>query len=370
MAPAIETQPRAETVAPGATATFTASASTPAGCRSATVQWYSEAPGQQTFTAIAGAISPTYTTPATTRAESGTLFEASFKNEAGTTATKSVALTVSSRPAKPLKLTPARLKAATATKAYSLTLTASAGEGPYRFTETGSLPEGLSWNLAGETEGSIELHGTPTRAGTSTVTVEASDSSDPARTVRREYTLTVGLDVTTGIGKATASEPYEKQLATTGGTGPYTYTVTGGSLPADMHLSEAGLITGTPPTAGTSSFAVTVADSSHPALTATVHATLTVRLDIEPAKLPAATTNAPYNDGHGVQLTARGGSGDYTYTATGLPPGLQATSGGLITGTPTEEGTYNVTVEIADAANPAIDASRNYNLKVSSKAKK
>ncbi len=369
-APAIEAQPASTTVTPGSTASFKASASTPAGCGAPTVQWYSEAPGQSTFSEIAGATSGTYTTPATTKAQSGTLFEAVFKNETGTTATKQVTLTVSNKPASPLKLTPGKLKAATATKAYSLLLSASTGEGPYRFTEAGSLPEGLSWNTAAEAEGSIELHGIPTKAGTATVVVEASDSSNPARSVRREYTLTVGLDLSGGLGKATATEPYEKQLTTVGGTAPYTYTLTGGTPPLGIHLSDTGLLSGTPPTAGTSQFTVTVTDSSHPAFTATLHATLTVRLDIEPAKLPAGTINTPYGTGgHGIQLSAKGGSGEYTYTASGLPPGLEINSG-LITGTPTEEGTYTVSIEIGDATNPAIDATRNYNLKINAKAKK
>jgi large repetitive protein len=277
---------------------------------------------------------------------------------------------VSSKPVKPLKLTPGKLKAAIATKAYSLLLTASAGEGPYYFTEAGSLPEGLSWNTTGEAEGSIELHGTPARAGAATVTIEAIDSSNPAKTVRREYTLTIGLDLSASLGKATATEHYEKQLTTSGGTGPYAYTLTGGSLPENVHLSETGLITGTPPAAGTSSFTIAVTDSSKPAFTATLHATLIVRLDIEPSKLPAGTLNTRYGtSGHGVQLTAKGGSGNYTYTATGLPPGLEINNG-LITGTPTEEGTYTTAIEIHDAANPELNATRKYTLKVSAKAKK
>src|SRR3954453_3015061 len=35
------------------------------------------------------------------------------------------------------------------------------------------------------------------------------------------------------------------------------------------------------------------------------------------------------------QLTASGGTGSYTWTATGLPPGLTISSSGLISGTPT-----------------------------------
>jgi hypothetical protein len=119
-----------------------------------------------------------------------------------------------------------------------------------------------------------------------------------------------------------------------------------------------------------SQFAITVTDSSTPALSATVHAALTVRLDIQPSKLPAGTLNIPYGpSGHGVQLTAEGGSGNYAYTAAGLPPGLEITDG-LITGTPSEEGTYTTAIEIHDATNHELDATRNYTVKVNPKAKK
>jgi hypothetical protein len=39
-----------------------------------------------------------------------------------------------------------------------------------------------------------------------------------------------------------------------------------------------------------------------------------------------------------------------SYTATGLPPGLSASSGGLISGDPTTPGTYSVTISDGDAA--------------------
>ncbi len=44
-----------------------------------------------------------------------------------------------------------------------------------------------------------------------------------------------------------------------------------------------------------------------------------------------------------LQLTASGGTGSYTWTVSGLPAGLSATSAGLISGTPTTAGTYSVT---------------------------
>src|SRR5208282_613414 len=99
--PAISEQPLAQTVIAGETATFNAAGSTPTDCSAPTVQWYSEAPGAESFTAISEATSPTYTTPATTTTQSGTKFEAIFKNAAGTTTTDEVTLTVNPACVKP-----------------------------------------------------------------------------------------------------------------------------------------------------------------------------------------------------------------------------------------------------------------------------
>src|SRR5262249_32503216 len=51
------------------------------------------------------------------------------------------------------------------------------------------------------------------------------------------------------------------------------------------------------------------------------------------------------------QLTASGGMPPYTWTAIGLPPGLILNpTTGLITGKPIQDGNYNVTVTVIDAA--------------------
>lgn len=65
------------------------------------------------------------------------------------------------------------------------------------------------------------------------------------------------------------------QIPATGGTPPYTFAITGGSLPPGLTMSAAGLISGTPTAAGTFTFTVTVTDAA--AATASVTCSIVIR---------------------------------------------------------------------------------------------
>jgi hypothetical protein len=61
----------------------------------------------------------------------------------------------------------------------------------------------------------------------------------------------------------TLGNSYSQTVAANGGTGPYTFAVTSGSLPASLSLnSSTGVISGTPTATGTSSFTITATDSA------------------------------------------------------------------------------------------------------------
>jgi hypothetical protein len=70
----------------------------------------------------------------------------------------------------------------------------------------------------------------------------------------------IELDDTLADG--TVGTAYTGTVTATGGTGPYTYAVTSGTLPAGLSLSSGGAVSGTPTTAATSAFTVTATDAN------------------------------------------------------------------------------------------------------------
>ena len=80
---------------------------------------------------------------------------------------------------------------------------------------------------------------------------------------------------------------YSETISAVGGTSPYTYSISAGSLPDGLSMSSAGVISGTPTTAGTSTFTVTVTDNT--GATGTQQFSITV--------VAATTTSTPSNYG-------------------------------------------------------------------------
>ena len=91
VAPTIVLQPLDVTVAAPATGTFTAAAN---GTPSPTVQWQISLDAGVTWANISGATTGSYTTPATTVADSGERFRAVFTNASGSIASNAAILTV------------------------------------------------------------------------------------------------------------------------------------------------------------------------------------------------------------------------------------------------------------------------------------
>jgi Putative Ig domain/IPT/TIG domain/Carbohydrate binding domain (family 11) len=67
---------------------------------------------------------------------------------------------------------------------------------------------------------------------------------------------------TTSLPGGTQGSAYSQSVTATGGTAPYTWSISAGSLPAGLSMSSAGAISGTPTGTGTSNFTVQCSDSA------------------------------------------------------------------------------------------------------------
>lgn len=348
-APSITSQPMSQTITVGQMATFSVSAS---GSGVLGYQW------KKNGTAIAGATSSSYTTPAETTSDNLAQFIVVVSNSVGSVTSSAAILTVNTATSSSaVKIATTSLPAGQVGGTYQALLTANGGAAPYAWRlSSGSLPGGLS--LSGGT-----ISGTPTVAGTSSFVVSITDSSVPTA---QTATQSLSINITTSISALQVStsflpndevgSPYLISLYASGGTPGYTWSISSGTLPVGLSLnSSAGTISGTPTVVGTSNFTVQVRDSTTPtAQTATKPLSLTVLsapLVITTFALPGDQQGIPY----AAMFGASGGTVPYTWSISSgaLPLGLTLNpSTGAISGNPSTSGTSTFNVTVTDSTTP------------------
>lgn len=141
---------------------------------------------------------------------------------------------------------------------------------------------------------------------------------------------------------------YSQMLSGSGGTAPYTFAVTAGSLPPGLTLGSDGSLTGAFTQSGAFTFTVTMTDSN--GCTTSKQYTIEVlpcpTITVTPSSLPAGTVGVAYNQ----TFTASGGMAPYTFSLAigSLPSGVTLNANGTLSGTPQQAGTYIFTVKATD----------------------
>lgn len=172
-------------------------------------------------------------------------------------ATKTVAYTLNVV-ASNMILTPATsFTPAVRNVAYSQAITVTGTSNPISYSATG-LPTGLSINAS-----SGLISGTPAignTVGTYSVTITANDGYNSQNFVRSLVLNGAALTVTPStITDPQVTIPFSQVFSTSGGTAPYTYTVSG--QPTGLTMSSSGTLSGTPSVTGAFTFTVTATDS-------------------------------------------------------------------------------------------------------------
>ncbi|HEV8146451.1 MAG TPA: Ig domain-containing protein, partial [Bryobacteraceae bacterium] len=219
----------------------------------------------------------------------------------------------------------------------------------------GALPPGLNGNQISSGDFTqFAISGTATTLGSYNFTVRAvgTTSTGPPPVGQRQYTITVSnalaLTTTSPLPGGTVATAYSTTFVATGGTTPYSFTASG--VPLGLSLSTAGVLSGTPTTAGNYNLQVSVTDKNSTIVTKPY--TLSIAAPVTPvvitttSPLPIASTGRFYT----LPLAASGGTGPYTFSFTGtVAPGISFSGAGVLSGTPTTPGIYNFVVTATDS---------------------
>jgi len=251
--------------------------------------------------------------------------------------TGSATLTLTIKPAPPV-ITSSLTAAGQVGVAFSYQITAT--NNPTSFGATG-LPAGLTINTS-----TGLISGTPTTAGTYTVTISATNAGG---TGNATLTLTIkpAPPVITSSLTATGQVGVAFSYTITATNSPTSYNATG--LPTGLNTNTStGVISGTP-AAGTdtgSPYSVIISATN---AGGTGSATLTLTINpATPVIQPPFTATGQVGVAFSYQITAT--NNPTSFNATGLPAGLTVNkSTGLISGTPTTAGTYTVTISATNA---------------------
>ena len=270
----------------------------------------------------------------------------------------------------PLQITTSSLPNPTVSQPYTGILSAKGGTTPYTWKVSGKLPKGLGFD-----PGSGILSGTPLQFGTYSLAFAVQDSTpDPGPyndAVAITVTVDSGLQLSASLPNPTVGVAYSQAVTATGGLPPYTWQVVSGSLPAGLTFNaSAGVISGTPTAQGSSTFTIGVADSEGTkATTQTTYTLSTIPPGLSvtsPNALPSAAVGTPYS----YTLAATGGTPPYMWSlSTPAPAGLSLSSGGVLSGTPTQYslplGSVNVlNVTVTDSSDPKISVPATLSLNV------
>jgi hypothetical protein len=266
--------------------------------------------------------------------------------------TKAFPLTVKS--AAPLTITLNQLPRGSVGTPYSQNIGASGGQTPYTWSiQSGNLPDGLTLNQGGI------ISGTPERAVTTSFVLRLTDAINASVTSTLSLTINPAVQLLSiesqSLADGLVGQDYSQTLKAVGGSSPYRWELKTGNLPAGLQLSEAGVIAGVPTTTGEVSFEVQATDQSGQSTVAA----LSIDIDpppqltiLSPSALPVAAIGVPYR----FEFRAVSGTAPYFWVKKKkakfgtLPPGITLSSDGILSGTPTTQGSFNFTVILNDSA--------------------
>ncbi len=185
---------------------------------------------------------------------------------------------------------------------YSFTFASEGGVAPLKWSLVAgsTLPQNFMLSPTGS------LTGTTSQTGNFILRVQVDDSSGGSwKSAFLRLRVVPKLIFNPNMRSADVNEPYSASANHVGGVGPFTWTMTAGSLPNGLTLGSDGTVSGTTGQTGTYRFLASVTDTSvGNKLSFTESIVVVSDPVITTTSLPNAIFNVPYS----VSLTATGGT--------------------------------------------------------------
>jgi hypothetical protein len=221
---------------------------------------------------------------------------------------------------------------------------------------------GVQWTLTGfgslsaKTSTSV-TYTAAAPTGATPATITATSITEATKSASIQIAVNPAPSVTTtSVPAATVGVAYSATITAAGGTSPFTWAVTSGSLPPGLSLgsstTNSATISGTPTAAGSASAKIQVTDAAHVSTTQALPFLVNApAVGLVTTTLPVGVVNVAYTQ----TLMAQSGVPPYVWSISSgsLPAGLTLnSSSGVISGTPTAAGSSSFVVKVTDTNTP------------------
>jgi len=210
------------------------------------------------------------------------------------------------------------------------------------YTLVSGMPAGLSLNTNNGT-----IFGTPTEFGSFSIVIDANNQYG---SLRATAPLTVNPPAPQWTDQTVASPTFIDADYSDGVAATYatSYSISSGSLPDGLSLNTStGAITGTPTTEETQNFTIQATN-----VTGTISTGL--QIEVQSGLAPPTFTDDTLSDDLRVLISysdSVSATDADSYAFSGDPiPGLSIDNSGNVTGTPTEQGTFDFDIDATNAA--------------------
>ena len=213
-------------------------------------------------------------------------------------------------------------------------------------------------NLTNDTEYTFEMRAVNATGNGASGSVTATPALPP-------LTVTWPEDIkgTQNSSIWTSSTSMPPQVSVSGGRPSYTYEIATEGAPDGLSIDLSGTLTGTPTESGTfATVTVNVRDAAGQSMSSDLNITISPPLSVSPIAYKTVEQGKLITP---IYLSASGGWESYTYSISGAPMGISLSDDNRITGKPSQDGTFPITVTVTD--DHGNTAERSFNMSVYSK---